>query len=44
VQNRQLKTWLTEDEYAQIESEWKEQLELREELKGKPSELKRCED
>jgi hypothetical protein len=33
VQNRQLQTWLTEDEYAQLEEEWQEQLELREELK-----------
>jgi hypothetical protein len=44
VQNRQLQTWLTEDEYAQIEVEWAEQKELREELKDKPSELKRYED
>ena len=41
VQKRQLQTWLSEDEYAQIEAEWKEQLELREELKDKPSNLKR---
>jgi hypothetical protein len=44
VQNRQLKTWLSEDEYAQIEAEWQEQLELREELKDKPSDLKRYEE
>jgi hypothetical protein len=44
VQNRQLQNWLTADEYAQIEAEWQEQRELREELKGKPSELKRYED
>jgi len=44
VQNRQLQTWLSEDEYAQIEVEWQEQLELREELKDKPSDLKRYED
>ena len=44
VQNRQLQTWLTEDEYAQIEAEWQEQLELREELKDKPSKLKRYEE
>jgi len=44
VQNRQLQTWLGEDEYAQIEVEWEEQLELREELKDKPDELKRYED
>jgi hypothetical protein len=43
VQNRQLQTWLSEDEYAQIEAEWQEQLELREELKDKPSDLKRYE-
>ena len=43
VQNRQLQTWLSEDEYAQFEAEWKEQLELREELKEKPEELKRYE-
>ena len=41
VQNRQLQTWLREDEYAQIEAEWQEQLELRKELKDKPNELKR---
>jgi len=29
VQNRQLQTWLCEDEYAQIELEWQEQLALR---------------
>ena len=40
MQNRQLKTWLSEDEYAQIEAEWQEQFELREELKDKPSEIK----
>ncbi len=44
VQNRQLQTWLSEDEYAQIEVEWQEQLELREELKNKPSDLKRYEE
>ena len=36
VQNRQLHTWLSEEEY--------EQLELREELKDKPSDLKRYEE
>ena len=41
VQNRQLLTWLSEDEYAQIRAEWQEQLELRQELKEKPSDLKR---
>jgi hypothetical protein len=44
VQNRQLQTWLSEDEYAQIEYEWKEQLELRSENKDKPIELKRYEE
>ena len=29
VQNRQLKTWLSEEECEQLEYEWKEQLELR---------------
>ena len=44
VQNRQLQTWLSKDEYAQVDIEWQEQLELREELKDKPSEIKRYED
>ena len=44
VQNRQLQTWLSEDEYAKIEAEWQEQLELRSEVKDKPSELKRYEE
>ena len=44
VQNRQLQTWLSEDEYAQVDIEWQEQLELHEELKDKPGELKRYED
>jgi hypothetical protein len=44
VQNRQLQIWLTDDEYAQIETEWQEQLELREEHKDKQSELKRYEE
>ena len=44
VQNRQLQTWLSADGYAQIEVEWDEQLELRNELKDKPSDLKRYED
>lgn len=44
MQNRQLQTWLSEDEYAQLEAEWQEQLELREELKDKPSDLKRYEE
>ena len=44
VQNRQLQTWLSDDEYAQIEAEWQEQLDLREELKDKPNDLKRYEE
>ena len=44
VQNRQLQTWLNEEEYEQLECEWKEQLELRNELKDKPSDLKRYEE
>jgi hypothetical protein len=44
VQNRQLQTWLSEDEYASIDAEWQEQLALRNELKDKPSELKRYEE
>ena len=39
VQNRMLETWLTEDEFADIERQWKEQKELREELKDKPDEI-----
>ena len=44
VQNRQLKTWLSEEEYEQLRYEWQEQLELRSELKDKPSDLKRYEE
>ena len=44
VQNRQLQTWLSEDEYAQVEAEWQEQLELRNDLKDKPSDLNRYEE
>ena len=44
VQNRQLQTWLSEEEYAQLEYQWQEQLELRSELKDKPSDLKRYEE
>ena len=44
VQNRQLHTWLSEEEYEQLEYEWQEQLELRNELKDKPSYLKRYEE
>ena len=44
VQNRQLQTWLNEEEYQQLEYEWQEQLELRNKLKDKPSDLKRYEE
>jgi hypothetical protein len=44
VQNRHLQTWLSEDEYAQMTSEWDTQRLFREERKNKPSELKRYED
>ena len=44
VQNRQLQTWLSEDEYEQLEYEWQEQLELRNELKDKPSDFKRYDE
>ena len=44
VQNRQLQTWLSDDEYEQIAAEWDTQKLFREELKDKPSELKRYED
>ena len=44
VQNRQLQTSLSEDEYAHVDIEWQEQLELCEKLKYKPDELKRYED
>ena len=43
VQNRKLQTWLSEEEYEQLDYEWQEQLELRNELKNKPSNLKRYE-
>ncbi|NBP23827.1 MAG: hypothetical protein EBU81_04565, partial [Proteobacteria bacterium] len=36
VQNRQLQTWLTEEEFAEFEMLWAEQRELRAELKRKP--------
>ena len=44
VQNRQLQTWLSDDEFEQIAAEWDTQKHFREELKDKPSELKRYED
>jgi len=48
VQNRRLKTWLTEDEYEYeyeyFESDWGSQQQIREELKDKPDELRRYEE
>ena len=44
VQNRQLQSWLSADEYEQIAAEWDTQKHFREELQDKPSELKRYED
>ena len=44
MQNRQLQTWLSDDEYEQIAAEWDTQKLFREELKDKPDELKRYED
>ena len=43
VQNRELQIWLSEGEYSQIEAEWDTQKLFREELKDKPTELKRYE-
>tara|TARA_B100000780_G_scaffold214596_1_gene154064 strand:+ start:782 stop:1501 length:720 start_codon:yes stop_codon:yes gene_type:complete len=39
VQNRQLKNWLTENEYKEFEESWKQQKEIREEFVVKPSEV-----
>ncbi len=44
MQNRQLQTGLTEGERSKIETDRHEQLELREELKDKPSEPKLYEE
>ena len=44
LQNRRLQTWLNEEEYEQFEYEWQEQLEIRNELKDKPSDLKHYEE
>ena len=44
MQNRQLQTWLSDDEYEQIAAEWDTQKHFREELKDKPSELQRYEE
>ena len=44
MQNRQLQTWLSQNEYEHVDVEWQEQLEIREELKDKQDEWKRYED
>ena len=44
VQNRQVQTWRSENQYAELEQAWQEQLEIREELKDKPDELERYEE
>ena len=44
VQNRQLKSWFSKNEYAHLEAAYQEQLVFREELKNKPSDLKRYEE
>ena len=44
LQNRQLQSWLSADQYEQIAAEWDTQKQFRGELKDKPSELKRYED
>ena len=44
VQNRQLATWLTEQEYVQFESEWENQQQIRKELEENPDGLRRYED
>ena len=43
VQNRQLKAWLTEDEFVVYVQAWDEQLELRAELKDKPTAVREYE-
>ena len=44
MQNRQLATWLTEEEYESFESDWESQQKIREELRDKPDELRRYEN
>jgi hypothetical protein len=43
VQNRMLKTWLTEDEYREFEQGWRSQREIRSDLTEKPECLDRYE-
>ena len=44
VQNRRLDTWLTDAEFEGFESDWESQLQIREDLRDKPDDLKRYED
>lgn len=44
VQIRQLERWLTKEEFAHLDALWEEQKSFREELKDKPSELRRYEE
>lgn len=39
VQNRQLRTWLSDEAFAQFEDEWQQQQELRKKLKDKPDKI-----
>jgi len=39
VQNRKLKTWLTDEEYGTFEQQWEGQKELRSYIEDKPSEV-----
>lgn len=39
VQNRELRTWLSADGYAQYKEEWAAQKDLRDELRDKPAEI-----
>ena len=41
LQNRQLVTWLNQEEYENFESDWESQQQIREELKDKSDELRR---
>tara|TARA_B110000208_G_C11575065_1_gene360347 strand:- start:214 stop:339 length:126 start_codon:yes stop_codon:yes gene_type:complete len=41
MQNRRLAIWLTEVKHEGFESDWQNQQRFREELKVKPSELRR---
>lgn len=43
IQNRQLKKWLTDEEYEGIEREWESQKEMRQVLAEKSDEIKEYE-